>query len=150
MQNNQTRFVCWSDAEGNIVGQYYNGYYNQNAQVEKLGVISSKYDSLFNEYRELEDTATAYHDTLVNEYNHQFPKTPEELAADQTKLLAEYKKQLETATTNIAEMQAANAASMAALQTTLASVVAKLDIQHTETIAITVPAKVKGKPNESN
>lgn len=147
MNNNQTKFICWADQEGNIVGQYYNNYYNQNAQVEKLGVITSKYESLFNEFRELEDTANVYHDEL-EKLGFEFPKTLDELAADQAKLLLEYKKQLEAATANMAEMQAANAMNIATLQATLASVVAKLDIPRDEAI-VTVPAivttKTKGK-----
>lgn len=143
--NNQTKFICWADAEGNIVGQHFNGYWNQNAPVEALGVVKSKYDSLFNEFKELEDQANSYYDVLIKDYNHQFPKTPEELAADQAKLLVEYKKQLETATANMAEMQATNAANMATLQATLASVVARLDAQNTATTVVAIPAKTKGK-----
>lgn len=145
MNNNQTKFVCWADPEGNIVGQYFNGYHDRNAQVERLGVIASKYESLLTEFRETDEKANDYYDELVK-LGFQFPKTPEELAADQTKLLAEYKKQLETATTNMAEMQAANAASMAALQATLANVVAKLDTPRVDaTVPAVVTTKTKGK-----
>lgn len=123
-------YICWAEPDGTITGQRFNnGYYNQNAPQEILGVTKSKYDALLAEFKELEDQANDYYDVLVNTYKHEFPKSQDEVNAEQTKIIAECKTQLETATATmaaqtklIAEQASINAANSKAMADILAEI----------------------------